>query len=312
MTPPRSAGSFYRSPANMSIMNEWTATEWMEPITPEICLEHIWTENAPAIRDGSLGKSSKAFFTRDLCGQLFICYLISYRQQLRCVRFEDSNDLKKYVFGAVNIIPCKDAVPVKGRDLLIILDTSGVLFVYSGITRINRLHVPVLPLGNISISLLRQNTPQHSPVRGGVFTSSRPPSAMDARFDEEFQLNQISPVPTELEESSHFEEFPLGCGFIHSLRDNIHNRFTIELTNGHMFRVMVPDMSSCSGVGLCLRGLQHVLPRDLALQMMGGWYTARNSPGALTTAPEWLLLTRCLLNMMGYDTSKLPITNKVL
>ncbi|WAR18257.1 APC1-like protein [Mya arenaria] len=307
----RSAGSFYRSPANMSILNEGTTTEWMEPITPEICLEHIWTENAPAIRDGSLGKSSKAFFTRDLCGQQYICYLISYRQQLRCVKFDDSNDLRTFVFGTVNIIPCKDAVPVESKDLLIILDTSGVLFVYSGITKINRLHVPVLPLGNISISMLRQNTPLHSPVRGGVFTSSRPPSAMETRFDEDFQLNQISPVPTELEEeSSHFEEFPLGCGFIHSLRDNIQDRFTIELTNGHMFRCTIPDMNSSSGVSLCIRGLKHMLPRDLAIQMMGRWYTARNSPGAVGTQSEWDMFRKCLLGMMGYDTGKLAIISK--
>jgi hypothetical protein len=45
--------------------------------------------------------------------------------------------------------------------------------------------VPTLPLGSGSLSMLRTVTPLNSPTRGGVFTSSRPPSAMDARFDEE-------------------------------------------------------------------------------------------------------------------------------
>lgn len=239
----------------MSLIND-SITEWVEPITPEICLEHLWTETAPAIRDGSLGKSSKAFLTRDLCGQQYMCYVISYRQQLRCVKFEDSNDLKKLVFGTMNIIPCKDAVPIESKDLLIVLDTNGILFVYSGITKINRLHVPCLPMGNMSLSMLRQNTPLQSPVRGGVFTSSRPPSAMDAKFDEEFQLNQISPVQTEFEESMNYDEFPLGCSYIQNLRDNIGDRFTIELTNGHLFRCTLPDMVSCPGVDLCLRALK--------------------------------------------------------
>ena len=35
------------------------------------------------------------------------------------------------------------------------------------------------------MSMLRTVTPLNSPTRGGVFTSSRPPSAMDARFDDE-------------------------------------------------------------------------------------------------------------------------------
>ena len=45
--------------------------------------------------------------------------------------------------------------------------------------------MPTLPLGSGSLSMLRTVTPLNSPTRGGVFTSSRPPSAMDARFDEE-------------------------------------------------------------------------------------------------------------------------------
>lgn len=248
----KSPGNFYRTPANMSLINE-SFTEWKEPITPEICLEHIWTETAPAIRDGSLGKSSKAFLTRDLCGQQYLCYVISYRQQLRCVKFEEINDLSKIVFGAVNIIPCKDAVPVASKDLLIVLDMSGCLYVYSGTTKINRLYVPTLPMGNMSLSMMRQMTPLQSPVRGGVFTSSRPSSALDDRFDEEFQLNQISPVPTELEESANYDDFPLGCGYIQCLRDNISDRFTIELTNGHLCRCTIPDMTNSPGIDLTLK-----------------------------------------------------------
>ncbi|XP_060553030.1 anaphase-promoting complex subunit 1-like [Ruditapes philippinarum] len=306
----KSPGNFYRTPANMSLINE-SISEWIEPITPEICLEHIWTETAPAIRDGSLGKSSKAFQTRDLCGQQYLCYLISYRQQLRCVKFEESNDLKKLVFGTVNIIPCKDAVPIESKDLLIVLDTSGCLYVYSGITKINRLHVPTLPVGgNMSLSMLRQMTPLQSPVRGGVFTSSRPPSAMDARFDEEFQLNQISPVQTEFDESANYDDFPVGCGYIQCLRDNISDRFTLELTNGHLCRCTIPDMTNSPGIDLSLKALKHMLPRDLALQMLGKWYTVRNSPGGIGSQPEWMMFIRCLLGMMGYDTAKLPLTFK--
>ena len=305
----QSPGSFYRTPANMSLINE-SITEWVEPITPEICLEHLWTEPAPAIRDGSLGKSSKAFLTRDLCGQQYLCYVILYRQQLRCVKFEESNDLKKLVFGVVNVIPCKDATPVAGKDLLIVLETTGVLFVYSGITKINRLHVPCLPMGNTSLNMHRQ-TPLHSPVRGGVFTSSRPASAIDAKFDEDFQLNQISPVQTDLEESMNYEEFPLGCSFIQSLRDNVGDRFTIELTNRQLFRCTVPDLANTPGVDLCLRALKHMLPRDLALQMIGRWYTVRNSPGAQGNQVEWAMFIRCLLTMMGHDISRLSLTSKV-
>ena len=55
--------------------------------------------------------------------------------------------------------------------------------------QLNRLHVPTLPM-TVYCSM-RQDTPMQSPVRGGVFTSSRPPSAMDARFDDEVHLIDV-------------------------------------------------------------------------------------------------------------------------
>lgn len=55
-----------------------------------------------------------------------------------------------------------------------------------------------------------------------------------------------------------------------------------------------------------------MLPRDLALQMIGRWFTMRNSPGAVGNTVEWTLFIRCLLTMMGYDTAKLTLTNKVI
>ena len=35
----------------------------------------------------------------------------------RCVKFEESNDLQRLVFGAVSVIPAKDAVPVEVSDM---------------------------------------------------------------------------------------------------------------------------------------------------------------------------------------------------
>lgn len=43
--------------------------------------------------------------------------------------------------------------------------------------------------------MLKPVTPMSSPQRGGIFTSSRPPSAMDqAGFDEEVRMNLISMI----------------------------------------------------------------------------------------------------------------------
>ena len=66
--------------------------------------------------------------------------------------------------------------------------------------------MPTLPLGSGSLSMLRTVTPLNSPTRGGVFTSSRPPSAMDARFDEEvtFDIIQYSALSKRPLGKNHF------------------------------------------------------------------------------------------------------------
>jgi anaphase-promoting complex subunit 1 len=68
---------------------------------------------------------------------------------------------------------------------------------------------------------------------------------------------------------------------------------------------------SFSKVEACLNGLKHMLPKDLAIMLLGKWFTMRNTPGGLGNQSEWCLFTRCLLNLMGYDTTRLTLTNQV-
>ncbi|XP_041352756.1 anaphase-promoting complex subunit 1-like [Gigantopelta aegis] len=311
-----SPAAYLRTPSaanNFSIIGSESFTDRVKPIQPEVCLEHIWTEPAPPIRDGPLGKSSKAFLSKDVCDQQYLCYMVPYRHQLRCVKFEESNDLSRIIFGSVTNLSAKDAAPIESLDMLVVLEPTGFLVIYSGITKISHVYIPLLPLGSGSLSMMRATTPVESPSRGGIFTSSRPPSALDARFDEE--VNQISPVPTEMDDSSNLEGSisdmpPLGNSFIQILRDNVDNRFTLELLNGQMCRTAMPPIASSPGIVLCLNALKHMLPRNTALQFVGRWYTARNSPGGLAVMSEWNLFYRTLLSLMGYDTSRLSLTSK--
>ncbi|ESO93615.1 hypothetical protein LOTGIDRAFT_232653 [Lottia gigantea] len=297
-------------PHNLSLIPPDSYSEWVEPLQPEICLEHLWTEPTPTMRDGSLGKASKVFLTKDMCGQQFICYMVPYKQHLRLLKFEESNDLQKLISGSLTFISAKDAVPIESLDLLVVLEPGGFLNVYSGTTKISQLHIPFLPLNSGSLSLLRPMTPLGSPTRG-IFTSSRPASAMDARFDEE--ISHLSPVQTDLEDSSHIEGdlmAPQCNTFIQNMRDNVDNRFTIELLNGNLCRTTLPALSTSPGIDLCLKALKHLLPKDIALQVLGRWYTARNIPGGLGNQSEWSLFYKSLLGMMGYDTSRLSLTSK--
>ena len=63
----------------------------------------------PHFREGSLAQASTVFLTQDLCGRRFLCYLVSYRHQLRCVKFDESNDKSQLIFGSTSFIQARDA-----------------------------------------------------------------------------------------------------------------------------------------------------------------------------------------------------------
>ncbi|XP_035824384.1 anaphase-promoting complex subunit 1 [Aplysia californica] len=321
-TPPqRSPNSLLRSPSSLLNTshggNESFYGMAAPAIQPCVCLELLWTEGIQQIRDGQLGKASKAFLTEDLCGQRYLCYLVPYKQHLRCLKFEESNDGSQLIFGSLSLLPAKDATPIESQNLLLVLETSGALILYTGTTRVSQVHIPVLPLGSGSLSLLRPMTPMGSPTRGEILTSSRPPSAsaMDIRFEDE--MKHISPVTAHLEDSTGgaFDSsisgiLPVGNSFIQGLRDNMGKKFSVELLSGALCRTELPSMTDSPGISLCLRALKHQLPSQVALQVLARWYTVRNAPGGIGNVPEWAMFTKCILGLMGYDTGKLSLTSK--
>ena len=54
-----------------------------------------------------------------------------------------------------------------------------------------------------------------------------------------------------------------------------------------------------------------MLPKDLAVMVHGKWYTAKNTPGGPGSQSEWVLFTRSLLSLMGYDIGRLALTSQV-
>ncbi|BFZ07558.1 hypothetical protein BsWGS_10597 [Bradybaena similaris] len=294
------------------LANDSLLVDPLASLQPSVCLEQLWQETPHPIRDGSLGKASKAFLSRDLCGQQFLCYMVPYKQHLRCLKFEESNDRSQLIFGSVTCLHAKDATPIESQDMLLVLEMTGVLMLYSGITRISQVHIPVMPLGSGSLNLARSAmTPFGSPVKGDIFTSSRPPSAMDIRFDDE--LSHISPVSAHLEESTGQLDSSMvtpGNSFIQNLRDNVGKKFSVELLNGSLYRTELPPVTSSPGIDLCLKALKHLLPSERALQMLARWYTTRSTPGGVGNVSEWSMFTKCILGLMGYDVSKLRLTNQ--
>ncbi|XP_014750636.1 PREDICTED: anaphase-promoting complex subunit 1 isoform X1 [Sturnus vulgaris] len=294
-----------------SVSNDSFLVPETEPIVPELCIDHLWTETVPSMREKN-SQASKVFISTDLCGQKFLCFLVESQLQLRCVKFQESNDKSQLIFGSVTNIPAKDASPVEGIDTLLVLEGSGNLVLYSGVVRVGKVFIPGLPAPSLTMSnpMPRPSTPLDS-----VSTPAKPLNKHLGPLEESVLL---SPVP-ELRDSSKLHDSPyvedctfqqLGT-FIQALRDPVHNRVTLELSNNTMVRISIPEIATSELVKRCLQGVKAILPKETAVQMLVKWYNAYNAPGGPSYHSEWNLFVTCLMNMMGYNTERLCWTRNL-
>ncbi|XP_019371655.1 PREDICTED: anaphase-promoting complex subunit 1 isoform X1 [Gavialis gangeticus] len=297
------------SPNNTS--NDSFIVPETESIVPELCIDHLWTETIMNVREKN-SQASKVFITTDLCGQKFLCFLVDSQLQLRCVKFQESNDKSQLIFGSVTSIQAKDAAPVEGIDTLLVLEGSGNLVLYTGVVRVGKVFIPGLPAPSLTMS---NQMPRPSTPLDSVSTPSKPLNKHLAPLDEGVLL---SPVPelrdsSKLHESSYIDDctFQQLGTFIHSVRDPVHNRVTLELSNNTTVRIAIPEIATSELVKRCLQGIKSILPKEIAVQMLVKWYNAYNAPGGPSYHSEWNLFVTCLMNMMGYNTDRLAWTRNL-
>ena len=177
-----------------------------------------------------------------------------------------------------------------------------------------RLHIAGLPSINSTLfkdfSSLNISSRLHSPTttplrRASLMTSSRPPSALDIKFEV-----GLSPVSKEKSFTDNpFAEdlaLPLSAAVI-GLCNPTNFKVTLEHASGNFYRITLPPLCSSSLVEMCLSALKYILPRETALHLVNKWYLKRNCPGNVDFSPqgEWQMFSMTLLALIGYDTDKL-------
>ena len=90
-----------------------------------------------------MGKASKVFLSQDLCHQRYVCYVVPYRRQLRCVKYDHSNDDSVLIFGSTTTICARDAEPLNALHLMLVLHLDHTLILYSGTTKIKQVYLPL-------------------------------------------------------------------------------------------------------------------------------------------------------------------------
>jgi len=280
----------------------------IEPVLPEQCLEHLWTEAVSMT--GSLASmtprsgmaASKVFCTKDLVGQTYLVFLIETQNVIKIVKFDSSNRGSYLIFGNMTTISnVKDIEPLESNSMFIVLESSTSspvmssspsIFLYSGVTKVGSVYLP-------SLGISRTVSPHSSPERKSFLKSEAisPVTVMDA---------SISPSDLIL---TH-----LSVSNVVSLDAGIQDRVTLKNKEGKCFRVSLPPITSSSVVSLCLKSIKGVLPKEISMHLMTRWYCIRNasvSSADLTDDLELMLLKRCLLSLIGYEVEDLANVSRV-
>lgn len=301
--------------SNVSVMSNMCQTAPPPlPLYPDICFEHIWTENQGNPRDmgNHISAAFKCFLHIDHTGQEYLCYLVHgvTGPMLNSIRLQNSNsqgnaNKSRLIVGVVSTTKARDAVSLDHLKMLAVIDESGNIILYSGICIIGKVHIGGVLAGLVS-SPYNKSSVFHSPFPR---RSSLLPSRMTETpvFDDS-ALHMLSPVP----HSSSADNRNHGPLVLLGLRDPVANRLTLEYEKGLFYRISLPELTSCALVERCLTALKATLQKDIVMQIIVKWYGTRNAPGTQDLCPEqeWLMFAYLLFSLIGYDTEKLEFNRQ--
>ena len=213
-----------------------------------MCFDHLWTEPGGQLKENG-GKAAKVFLATDTVGQNLICFLCTGAQpSLAMVKMEVANDCpSKIIFGAVRKISAVDAVPIKGLNMVLVLDITGSLVLYSGTTRVSKVLLPSSPTTLLSqeISALVLDSGPSTPFldlgsapstpmnhkRSSLLPFSRPPSATLPDFgNHDSSHGFLSPVPAD-------QSSPIS-----KLRDPLSLSCTLSYSNSKFLSLTLPSV----------------------------------------------------------------------
>uniref|UniRef100_A0A8C5E6Z6 Anaphase-promoting complex subunit 1 n=1 Tax=Gouania willdenowi TaxID=441366 RepID=A0A8C5E6Z6_GOUWI len=287
----------------------------MEPIIPDLCMEQLWSETLTAgSRREMSSQASKVFLTSDVCENRYLCFLVESHQQLRLLKFVESNDTSQLIFTSVKTIAAKDAEPLPTIDAMLVLEACGNLVLYTGVTRVSKVFVPGLlspPFG------LTNHLPHLSLAVENVSTPTKAGSILLHRLDEDVMPSPVTGVKghhIKHNESTFLEDYAFqpAAPSIQSIRDPVSNRVTLKKTSKNMVFITISVFLLRSVlVRKCLQAIRFILPKDAAMKVLVKWYNIYNAPGGPSAHAEWNLFVTCLMTLMGYNTERLTWTRNL-
>ena len=197
---------------------------------------------------------------------------------------------------------------LKELNMVLVLDPAGGLILYSGSGRVGRVLLPPSTTALLSqeIGALALDSKPGAIFPNMEFVStpiqpSRKSSIMPAfpstqqKDEKQKSFAFLSPVSADL-----------GNATIVGIRDSNGREVTLAYSSGQLIRVTLPAVAT-SLVVKALDTVKQLLPRELALQLHGVWYSKRHAPGPTPTpAAEWDMFCKCILGKGELSSSSPP------
>ncbi|XP_030380933.1 anaphase-promoting complex subunit 1 [Scaptodrosophila lebanonensis] len=297
-------------------MRKMTHVKPAKPIEPEMCLEHIWTENTYGTQRELCEKATRAFIHTDLVGQTYLCYLLPRSCRLQLVLLTGYGTPELQLSTLASTLPAKDAVGLTRMHMIVVLDPGGNLILYTGTVLISKVHITPLLSTTVPSSLIATNipllnqlaTPTPPTIKGSMsgspsFVEVRRSSLLPTKsataelnsFDDE--LHMLSPIQPQPISYTHRQAHNV-CK---ALRDPAGNRLTVVYATGRMLRITLPLLNDTRLITRCISTLRQLLKTTQFLHFIIRWYSARNPPGSrdYSIEQEWQLFRSTLLALMG-------------
>uniref|UniRef100_A0A182W5Q8 Uncharacterized protein n=1 Tax=Anopheles minimus TaxID=112268 RepID=A0A182W5Q8_9DIPT len=301
-------GEDFLFPLNRNCVIEQPESDFRNvALAPQFCLEHVWT--VETTRSTGAGIPS--------IQQWSACRLILLQYNPTTLNVSLSH-----------MIMARSAISLDHINMIVVLERSGRLVLYSGPIPVGKLHVNgfqsdcfrATPVGSgqppgASFIPARecQTSPGSSPLLEGFPRRSTllpHVSGVDGNIEKDF--HRLSPVRPDQQPRSGAggskpkQSYAAGertdTDTIVQLRDATGSRFTLVLGNDRLIRLALAPVAESQLVLSCLNVLRITLPDAIVHELLIHWYGTRNVPGShagFSAHQEWDLFCTLLFTMMG-------------
>lgn len=270
-----------------------------DPILPDLTLEEFWVETSST----SL-KATKFFSTSDLVDNDFFVFVIPASSQLKIFQCDKPSKDGLISPGRVTYITSIDVLPIPSMKMMIVIDSSKNLALYSGPQRMANINVPsfmttslrTTPLGSPYTSKHPSDlTPiQMSSARKRASVGDRNSVGSDDIIQQMFQT--LSPVPHANKYESK-SSTPLAVSDIKKLEHSIGGTIYVRCSLSRA-RFEIPSLTQSMYVGQIINAIKTLVSRDLGLNLISRWYQTRrhpNQPDFMRAEDEMKLFKNWLL-----------------